>query len=767
MGLDLQDEIRQIVNERRDYEYKLVGRSPKKVDYLNYITYELKLESLRKIRKKKLGIKKSSSSDYVYLRRIHFIFDRALRRFRYDLDMWMKWVEFSLRTNSSKALQKIFPRALRLLPHCEKLWLKAASWEFDVNHNISGARHFMQRAIRFNPLAKELWLHYFKLEILYIRRLQARRLLLGVEEEKSGMEEDIDNSLNSVDEQEAAEQTKSNRKLSSKTAFFEGLVPRIIYNNAVSKIPEIEFCISFWRVLREFRSSENALQSGFRKLQDYLLNDITEKFPLDSRTWMLLAENCVYHLKYLHSNDKSSNSDKHQSEGKEPFYALDSLEESEEACEEIPPSWSLGKRQLVSDRKGKLSQKKKKRKCFKIEEYLGDTDATTTDCNEDGGNLETIMEAEENMMTTLREALNITASPFLYKGATEQLASRLVDSSAPKSPLRVQKLIKCIVDICLQCHNNRLSTVETHMWLIHGMVKLQQPLHALQLAREAISPEYATEQENMFEPYVKRYVSEAVDKEASEDRAKLLRPLRVQANAWILLTDFVTRFRGVLCGPTCEGKGGTVTELSSASQICGPDFQSKDLQELKDYVQDLHCALDLLKEGINTVSSEESLPLWLYLLGLMRDDYAVETDSILSTYLNGISRCGEKDYLRNDFLQWIFDSKQLSLLEKWKKEAFGGTPSLEYYLSSISRVEILCKSSSSESDVVAKCQSLLEYIFSRAISDHGTSSAELWLKRIRYLQENGKVSEASHVYERAMKELSDPSDLLELCSSSS
>lgn len=116
----LQEEIKAIVNKRRAFEYLLVRRAPEKADYLRYIAYELNLDALRLKRKARLSIKASLKSDHAGPRRVHLIFDRALRRFKSDPALWLQWVDFSLRTGSTKALGKIFPKCVapRFAPAC-------------------------------------------------------------------------------------------------------------------------------------------------------------------------------------------------------------------------------------------------------------------------------------------------------------------------------------------------------------------------------------------------------------------------------------------------------------------------------------------------------------------------------------------------------------------------------------------------------------------------------------------------------------------------
>ena len=52
--------------KRRNFEYLLKSRSPKKADYLRAIAYELNFEALRKKRKERLGLYFFQREDYTF-----------------------------------------------------------------------------------------------------------------------------------------------------------------------------------------------------------------------------------------------------------------------------------------------------------------------------------------------------------------------------------------------------------------------------------------------------------------------------------------------------------------------------------------------------------------------------------------------------------------------------------------------------------------------------------------------------------------------------
>lgn len=104
-GLFSRSEIEEIVKRRRDFEYRLKRPSPLKQDYLLYIDYEQQLDALRNLRKRKIigdleskKIKrkkwKKSISDVAGVLRILDVYRLAVMRYKGDLELWFKYLEF-------------------------------------------------------------------------------------------------------------------------------------------------------------------------------------------------------------------------------------------------------------------------------------------------------------------------------------------------------------------------------------------------------------------------------------------------------------------------------------------------------------------------------------------------------------------------------------------------------------------------------------------------------------------------------------------------
>ena len=277
-GIFNREEIRRIVKARTDFEYRLQARAPDKLDYLRYVKYEYNLDLLRQKRRQRIAAAEaadastagpdgktkrknnnkkkgkgngSAMSDFAGERRIHFIFSRAVKKFQGDLPLWNQYIEYAMRGKSHGRLAKIFPEALRLHPKCADLWIKAAVWEYRRNQNIATARTYMQRAIRLNAAAGTLWIEYFRLELDYVRRVRARRSVLGLSaggNEKVAAKKDADIDVEGADDSENEADEAGDYMAHSATAgFLQGAVPFIVYTNACKSNPEadVDFHIQF------------------------------------------------------------------------------------------------------------------------------------------------------------------------------------------------------------------------------------------------------------------------------------------------------------------------------------------------------------------------------------------------------------------------------------------------------------------------------------------------------------------------------------------
>ncbi|KAF4300910.1 RNA-processing protein HAT helix [Botryosphaeria dothidea] len=240
------DEITAIAKKRSEFEHILNGRgtsSPS--DYARYAEYEMNLESLRKKRAKRMGVKAGGHSGQ---RRVMFILDRATRKFHGDLALWFQYLTY-LRSQKStgKKLKEVLTSVLRMHPTKPDLWVWGARTALDVDADMTSARGYMQRGLRFCKNSRQLWLEYAKLEMLYVAKIAARRQILGLDQERKKKEvaddpdadmialpdvtaEDINPSLAKDDGvDEIALQNLAN------TPVLQGAIPRAIFDEAMKQ----------------------------------------------------------------------------------------------------------------------------------------------------------------------------------------------------------------------------------------------------------------------------------------------------------------------------------------------------------------------------------------------------------------------------------------------------------------------------------------------------------------------------------------------------
>ena len=137
----------------------------------------MNLESLRRKRARRMGIKGVSHSGQ---KRISFILERGTRKFHGDVGLWMQYLEYSQQQKAYKKVGQIFTSLLRLHPTKPELWIIAAKYVMDDQGDMTSARSYMQRGLRFCKHSKELWLEYFKLELIYMAKIATRRKILGI-----------------------------------------------------------------------------------------------------------------------------------------------------------------------------------------------------------------------------------------------------------------------------------------------------------------------------------------------------------------------------------------------------------------------------------------------------------------------------------------------------------------------------------------------------------------------------------------------------------
>ncbi|KAF4317816.1 hypothetical protein JM18_005490 [Phytophthora kernoviae] len=295
------DEIRQIVDKRRSFEYSLRRVPMRKIDALRYVEYELKLDALRAARKERLGLEKLSLGDTAGVKRVHVIFDRVLYKHRGSVELWLQYVAYCKNEGSSRVLSNVFSRALQSHPRSAEIWIEAASYEFGVNLNVESARLLMQRAIRLNSHSQKLWIEYFRLELLYVQKLSMRRQVLRLDETVdktvgTGATVLIDElpEEQGVQDEEISEEMAA--KMNARKLVLQGAIAKIVYTNAVAAIPDdVTFRLKFVEIRDLFGTHMAA------ELSEFILQDCVAAFPISEQVQAVKA---LRPLLAIEDNDK-------------------------------------------------------------------------------------------------------------------------------------------------------------------------------------------------------------------------------------------------------------------------------------------------------------------------------------------------------------------------------------------------------------------------------------------------------------------------------
>ncbi|KAH7401373.1 U3 small nucleolar RNA-associated protein 6-domain-containing protein [Pyrenochaeta sp. MPI-SDFR-AT-0127] len=171
------EEISSIARKRSDFEHIINARGSHPSDYLRYIEFEKNVDALRRKRIKRLGVRYKGAGQ----RTIYFLYNRATRKFSGDLTLWMQYIDFARKDKAYKRLNDIFTSVARLHPTKPDIWILAAHYFMDTQADITNARSYMQRGLRFCKNSEHLWLEYAKLETIYVGKIAGRRKILGLD----------------------------------------------------------------------------------------------------------------------------------------------------------------------------------------------------------------------------------------------------------------------------------------------------------------------------------------------------------------------------------------------------------------------------------------------------------------------------------------------------------------------------------------------------------------------------------------------------------
>ncbi|KAL2339202.1 hypothetical protein Fmac_013648 [Flemingia macrophylla] len=304
-GLFSRREIAEIVKQRRKFEYRLKRPCPLKQDFLAYVEYETQLDALRRLRKKavmrelmKQGNKKlkKSKSDFAGMLRIMEIYELALKRYKGDIDIWFRYLEFC-RLRKNGRMKKALAKVIRFHPKVPGVWIYAAAWEFDHNLNVAAARALMQEGLRVCPTSEDLWVEYLRMELTYLNKLRARKVALGEDEgtltrdprssEEKQWKEENKELFMSLDEGDGDGANNGNDESEKRQDLFaeHGMnIFRTVYGGAVEALPSsLSLRKRFFEILEGTNLSQN------EDMCKELVNDMKRDFSKEPEFWNWLA----------------------------------------------------------------------------------------------------------------------------------------------------------------------------------------------------------------------------------------------------------------------------------------------------------------------------------------------------------------------------------------------------------------------------------------------------------------------------------------------
>ncbi|KAF7790424.1 hypothetical protein EIP86_001379 [Pleurotus ostreatoroseus] len=278
-GLFTQSEVKQIMKRRTSFETTLVRRIAKKNDYLRYAAYEMGLEALRKKRVERLKLPRStpSVSDYALVRRQFHIFERALKKFKSDVALWIQYIQVARKEGARSLVGRICARALQLHPNVPQLYILAASHE--LSHlSPSSARALLQRGIRLNSDSVEMWREYVKFELGFVEGMRRRWGVLGIEIKGKGKaREDEGLEENDVEKMQVDADGEGDDSEQARKEILQGAIVKSVISHAVKALPKAELFASLHALISTYPAPD-AFKDG---LMDHLHSLLIQTLPTD------------------------------------------------------------------------------------------------------------------------------------------------------------------------------------------------------------------------------------------------------------------------------------------------------------------------------------------------------------------------------------------------------------------------------------------------------------------------------------------------------
>lgn len=288
------DELRSVTSQRQDFEARLIRRKAIKDDFVNYLAFEHDLNALIVLRARaraREAAERAREGDQdrsKHLPRTFFsrqaaaysaqcvaIFERLVRKFRWDVDAWERYLTWAKSRKMRVVAGRVYARALALHPTRPALWLAAADYELNGNADTTAARALLQRALRMNKLTERvsdeskmqrtlhgraapkpsprwdlteyeqdvlrLWVEYVRMELVFLERLRRRWRVLGVDiranDDEAAADAAVAADVPEAAAEEAAAEEPAPAELPAPSHVVDGAIPLVLLTSARTALP--------------------------------------------------------------------------------------------------------------------------------------------------------------------------------------------------------------------------------------------------------------------------------------------------------------------------------------------------------------------------------------------------------------------------------------------------------------------------------------------------------------------------------------------------
>lgn len=243
--------VKNILNKREKFEYRLMRRNKQKTDFTLYITF------LKSIIKKVKKMSSSSTETFKLISqhrsRIIDLYRASLKYFKDDVSLWKDYIQFLMKYKQVALLQTVINSALLLHGHIsDSLYVFAIKQEFENLKNIQKAREMYTNGLRAHKTSSNLYFEAFKCELAYSKIL-------------------IQNIL------------KSGKELNPEDPALNGSVATVIFESAIENI---KHDIDLY-----FKMYQEAVQYNFSSNLSEKIKEFMTSFNNDPNYWDTLATN--------------------------------------------------------------------------------------------------------------------------------------------------------------------------------------------------------------------------------------------------------------------------------------------------------------------------------------------------------------------------------------------------------------------------------------------------------------------------------------------